>query len=168
MNALTAIVRRSRALYKSVDVPIMQGDLPFLVDRFLKMIEAFQRQTARANALLQEFLHLVNPMYWRQGGISRTGYCGPGNSIHYYYHGSGCTVESDDLLIDWDYGLDGRVDGFDLWRLWRFAEESTNSFPEFRDEEVLEGVFQEAIKRKLIHQPFLAKQDDLYYLRDVS
>jgi len=121
MNALTAIVRRSRALYKSVDVPIMQGDLPFLVDRFLEMIAAFQTQTARANALLQEFLHLVNPIYWRQAGISQIGYCGPGNSIHYYYHGIGCTVETDDLRIDWDYGIDGRVDGFDLWRLGKIA-----------------------------------------------
>jgi len=45
---------------------------------------------------------------------------------------------------------------------WRY------SFPEFRDKAVLKDVFQEAIKRKLIHQPFLAKQDDLYYLRYVS
>jgi hypothetical protein len=146
----------------------MQGDLPYLVDRFLEMIAAFQGQTARANALLQEFLHLVNPMYWRQAGISQTGYCGPGNSIRYFYHGIGCAVETYDLRIDWDYGLDGRVDGFDIWRLRRFAEEFTNSFPEFRDEEVLKSVFQEAIKRKLIHQPFVAEHDDLYYLRDVS
>jgi len=132
------------------------------------MIAAFQTQTAEANELLRKHLHLENPMFWRQAGIAQTGYCDSNKSIRYFYHGIGCRVEAQNLSIDWDYGFDGRVDGFDFWRLRTFAEYSTNDFPEFRDKETLEAVYQEAIRQKLIYQPFLQKPDNLYYLSDVK
>ena len=143
-------------------------DFTHLINRLLQMIAAFQAQTTEANELLRKHLHLENPMFWRQADISQTGYCGINNSIRYFYHGIGCKVETQNLLIDWDYGFDGRVDGFDLWRLQTFAEDSTNDFPELRDKAILEFVYREAIDQKFIHQPFLQKQDSLFYLINVK
>jgi hypothetical protein len=138
------------------------------VERLLEMIQEFQEQTSKANQLLREHLRLENPMYWRKAGIAQTDSCGPDQSIRYYYHESGCIVKTAGLLIDWDYGLEGRVDGFTLWKLSQFAEYSSNSFSEFRDPNLLKTVFEEAIERGLLHQAFLLQQDDLFYLRDIG
>ncbi len=137
-----------------------------LLERLLQMITAFQIQTKKANALLSKYFQLDNPMYWRQASIPQSGYCNLEKSIRYYYHGIGCKVESKDLTIDWDYGFDGRTDGFDLWRLQIFAQNSTNDFPEFRNKKILEVIFQEAKDRKLIARLFKDQQDDLFYLND--
>jgi hypothetical protein len=147
-------------------MPIKEESLTLLLERLLEMIGEFQAQTTKANELLREHLQLENPMYWHEAGISQTGYCGPNQTIRYFYHGIGCKVGTKNLLIDWDYGFEGRVDGFDHWRLIQFAEDSTDNFPEFRDSDLLGTVFGEAIKKGLIHQPFLSQQDNLFYLRN--
>ncbi|MBL8204081.1 MAG: hypothetical protein JNM09_07615 [Blastocatellia bacterium] len=145
-----------------------EGELSSLLKKFFEMVRDFQNQAATANDLLRTYLHLENPMYWRQGKVLQTGKCGPNNSIRYFYHGSGCRVETKHLLIDWDYGFDGRTDGFDLWRLRCFAKNWANKYPEFSDNDLLKIVFQEVQNKRLVHQPFLSKQDDLFYLDETQ
>ncbi|WP_422396291.1 DUF6896 domain-containing protein [Pseudomonas trivialis] len=33
----------------------------------------------------------------------------------------GCSVYLPEVCVDFDYGPDGRLDGFDLWRLYVYA-----------------------------------------------
>lgn len=40
----------------------------------------------------------------------------------YSFHGIGCLFELQDVVVDMDFGPDGRIDGFDAWRLNLFAE----------------------------------------------
>ena len=68
--------------------------------------------------------------------------------------------------INWDFGHDGRLDGFREWFLWEFASGGTGDCPEFRDKKVLEAVFQHAVLKGIIYKPFLRLQDDLYYLQN--
>lgn len=42
--------------------------------------------------------------------------------IRYYKHGYGCAVSLPTGEVDFDFGEKGEIDGFDLWRLSRFAE----------------------------------------------
>jgi hypothetical protein len=63
-----------------------------------------------------------------------------------------------------DFGHDGRLDGFDLWRLWIFANEGTNRFSEFKEKETLEKAFPEAEGEGIIEKRFKEFQDRLYYL----
>ena len=40
----------------------------------------------------------------------------------YSFHGIGCRFEKDGIVADMDFGPDGRIGGFDAWRLHIFAE----------------------------------------------
>lgn len=42
----------------------------------------------------------------------------------YHFHGIGCYFDLPGLRIGVDFGPGGRHDGFDGWRLWRFAREN--------------------------------------------
>lgn len=39
----------------------------------------------------------------------------------YELHGIGCRVYISQICIDFDYSTDGRIDGFDAWRLYLYA-----------------------------------------------
>src|SRR5262245_15612090 len=129
------------------------------------MIDDFLQTVAQANGLLQKHLGIANPMCWRRANVPQEGFLVSGQSHRYQFHGIGCYVETPEWVIDWDYGYDGRTDGFTLWWLYIFAEQTSQNYPEFRDRRVLEEAFQEAIRRGLIHQPYLSQQDWLYYLK---
>jgi Domain of unknown function (DUF6896) len=103
-----------------------------------------------------------------QRNLPREGFLDAGKSIAYSFHGIGCHVALPDGEIDWDFGNEGRLDGFDAWRLWCFAEGGTRLFPEFKNKSVLDKTFAEAISHGMIHRPFKHLQDDLYYLREVG
>src|SRR5262245_44469003 len=46
----------------------------------------------------------------------------------YRKHGYGCTVETAKGEVDFDFGPQGEVDGFDAWRLWLFADARAEAF----------------------------------------
>jgi hypothetical protein len=46
----------------------------------------------------------------------------PGN-VKYFKHGYGCAVHLKSGLVDFDFGKNGEINGFDDWRLAEFAEE---------------------------------------------
>ncbi|WLI09330.1 hypothetical protein PSH66_13675 [Pseudomonas sp. FP597] len=43
------------------------------------------------------------------------------NEVTYELHGIGCRVYLAETCIDFDYGPDERIDGFDRWRLYMYA-----------------------------------------------
>ena len=62
---------------------------------------------------------------------------------HYYKHGYGCAVWMNGLYVDFDFGDDGQIDGFDLGRLMSFAKEN-NLEPFCSSQNDLESAFMEA------------------------
>lgn len=44
------------------------------------------------------------------------------NGVNFYAHGYGIELQVEGLSIDFDFGPNGEPDGFDAWRLYRFAE----------------------------------------------
>jgi hypothetical protein len=46
----------------------------------------------------------------------------------YRAHGYGCKVFMEEGEIDLDFGDKGEINGFDAWRLWRFAEPRTDKY----------------------------------------
>jgi hypothetical protein len=57
----------------------------------------------------------------RRGKLPRTGRL-PEPGGRYSFHGVGCRFEVAKRVIDVDFGPDGRHDGFDAWRLEKFAD----------------------------------------------
>ncbi len=83
--------------------------------------------------------------------------------IKYFLHGIGCRLDLPSGPIDWDFGYQNRTDGFDAGRLWHFAKNRKEQFPDLPDEKSFEVLFAEAIDNRIVAQPFREKADYLYY-----
>jgi hypothetical protein len=136
-----------------------------MLDHLVALIKEYQSRVQEAASLLREYKGLANPMYWRQDDIPREGFLDSERTIEYRFHGIGCWMKLPEGEINWDFGYDGRLDGFREWFLWQYAEYGTKNFPEFRDQKALERTFAEAKSKGLIQRSYLSLQDDLYYLR---
>ncbi|MCS3839753.1 hypothetical protein HNR03_004367 [Pseudomonas sp. JAI111] len=94
----------------------------------------------KATALLEEkFGSRCILRLWRTNKIERCGTII--GDITYELHGVGCAVYFPDLCVDFDYGPDGRTDGFDVWRLYIFACELPTKYKKYADKKVLETDF---------------------------
>lgn len=90
-----------------------------------ELIVLFLSRVTEAEEIMKAHFEIEEPRYFRQEGISRTGNF---DTYSYAFHGIGCCFSFENLTVDYDYAVDGRIDGFDLWRLSRFGEQ----FDEFK------------------------------------
>ncbi|WP_295620333.1 hypothetical protein [Chamaesiphon sp. GL140_3_metabinner_50] len=132
-----------------------------MLARLIQLIDEYQSKVQEAVELFARFQGLKQPQHpleWQMSGIPQQGYLDPAGKIFYSLHGYGCCIYLLSGKVDWDFGEEGQIDGFDLWRLHEFAEKGTQNFPEFRDREILKSVFAEAESTGAIH-----KSDYLLY-----
>jgi hypothetical protein len=132
--------------------------------RFLALIHAYQRAVADAVGIFCERADVAQPADWRAAGRVRTGQLAGRPVLHYVFHGTGLELRLGSHVVDVEFGHDGRFDGFDEWRLWRFALEGTPDFPEFRARAEVARCFLLSRASGQLAQRFRAHQDDLYYL----
>ena len=74
------------------------------------------------------------------------------------------TVTTPTGSINFDFGHDGRADGFSPWKLADVAHQLGGSFLRFCGWLKLKEELDLAVAEGSVHRPFLAQQDDLYYL----
>ncbi|MBW4488992.1 MAG: hypothetical protein KME12_14485 [Trichocoleus desertorum ATA4-8-CV12] len=135
-----------------------------MVEKLIQLIHEYQNRVREAVELFERYKGLKRPqrlLEWQLSGIPQRGYLDPSEKISYFFHGYGCCVRLPSGHVDWDFGREGQIDGFDAWRLYDFVERGTQNFPEFRDEEVLKSVFAEAESKGLFHKSDYI----LYYLK---
>lgn len=137
-----------------------------MAERLAELIHEYQDRVFEAVKLFEKNKGITQEelMYAWHNGLSNEGFLDSEQSIEYYFHGIGCCVIFPNREVDWDFGYGGRIDGFDAWRLWVFAKEGTENFLEFRQKEILEIAFNEAIVKGVIYKQFKGFQDKLYYL----
>ncbi|WP_407667150.1 DUF6896 domain-containing protein [Myxococcus qinghaiensis] len=58
----------------------------------------------------------------REKTIPRAGTTDSG--LEYRFHGNGCWISDGARQVDFDWMPDGRIDGFDAWRLHRFSDDN--------------------------------------------
>ena len=124
-------------------------------ERLIQLIHEYQSRVREAVELFEHHKGLKRPQHpleWQSSGISQEGFVDPGEQIAYFFHGYGCCVRLPSGKVDWDFGEEGQIDGFDVWRLYDFVKYGTQNFPEFMDEEVLKAVFAEAEWEGLFHK----------------
>jgi hypothetical protein len=81
------------------------------------------------------------------------------SSVPYFKHGYGCTIVLPEGEVDFDFGANGETNGFDAWRLARYAEHRPGKYG-FASRQELEIQFQAAVNSgSLIYSGYL-----LYYL----
>jgi hypothetical protein len=71
------------------------------------------------NELLRKHLCDESP---QQPAIPGRGVLDSERKIVYQFHGLGCRVKFERIVVDFDFGPGGRHDGFDAWRLHQFAQ----------------------------------------------
>jgi hypothetical protein len=101
-------------------------------------------------------------MDWRSEGHTQIGETVEG--VRYYFHGLGVTVHLPDYVVDFDFGFDGRANGFSPWKLADFARQLGPRFEELQQWQQVQALLIEAEQNGDVGQPFLSRQDDLFYL----
>ncbi|MBB3118797.1 DUF6896 domain-containing protein [Pseudoduganella violacea] len=95
---------------------------------------------------------------WMKSDIPMHGILDGG--VEYFKHGAGCLVQLETGEIDFDFGDDGEIDGFDLWRLTRFMGGRLPRFG-FASAEQIEQSFSDAVDSGKLNS-----EGGLYYLTD--
>lgn len=80
--------------------------------------------------------------------------------ISYYKHGNGCLVDLPSGSVDFDFGWLGEIDGFDSWRLTKFAGSELANYG-FETKGAVENSFDAAVKSGELVQ----SGSILYYVR---
>lgn len=83
------------------------------------------------------------------------------NGASYHKHGYGCWVQMSSGKVDFDFGQQGQIDGFDEWRLWNFCKDRPGTYA-FDTEQA----FYDRIRHALEEGVLVASSHDLYYVVD--
>lgn len=125
------------------------------------LVEHFLASVSRADELMKLHLKVGSPYLWQSYRLSQVGKL-DGGSYSYFFHGVGCRFCFEDYEVDFDYGHNGRIDGFDLWRLDGFAEQYPK-YKGYQESGSLKADFEAAIRQGEIEQVHADNHDSLYY-----
>ncbi len=96
-------------------------------------------------------------LQWIQSDIPPKGLLD--DDIMYVKHGTGCRVYLPTGEIDFDFGNLGEINGFDLWRLSRFASDKLSTYG-FESQDALERCFETAVSEGHV----VRSEDSLFYV----
>ena len=126
------------------------------------LIRLFNKAQENALIILENFFSCSRPVS-RMDYISRcvpiireANYEASGHKIR--PHGYGMEINVGDITIDFDFGENGEINGFDAWRLENFVKENNLKTP-LDTKEKLETAINIAIKGEYIYQ---APDSNLY------
>jgi hypothetical protein len=120
-----------------------------VVERGMQLVEA---KWGRRDILTAWHQRVVPPMGDLLGGIT------------YELHGIGCCFVFEDFEVDFDFGPNGRSDGFDLWRLRHYIRQFPSRFQSLKKDGTLEAAF-EALKSEGIVVQEFPTESQLFFLR---
>lgn len=132
-----------------------------------RVIDEYVRCVRQYVSTMQEHFGSSNLLLdWREGRIPKQGQIG---DIGFVFHGVGCTVNTPSSSIEFDFGPDGMVGGFDAFRLSSFAISLRSS----HDSTVTENDFQKCLARLQERGKVIAPRLDpsphlLYFSSDLS
>lgn len=84
---------------------------------------------------------------------------------YYSFHGVGIYVKLDNAIIDFDFGPDNRFDGFDVMRLFQFAQSKSDLYSFYTSEKSLKVDFDNLIELGKIYNPQTSPSPHNYYWR---
>jgi hypothetical protein len=86
------------------------------------------------------------------------------HGLTFNFHGIGCLIQQPDAIVDFDFGPNGRIGGFDSWRLLQFLESCNDYDTEQLPKEQLESEIQALVQSGAIVAPRLEPSPHLLYL----
>ncbi len=112
-----------------------------------ELIEAYRAKASELVPRLSASLGFKLPITnndWTGLDIPQRGKTSDG--LRYFKHGFGVAIRYDGGEIDVDFGDQGEYDGFDAWRLFRFAEENEVKTP-YNDHREIDADIKDAESR---------------------
>lgn len=130
-------------------------ELRTVISHYVKAVEAIAcelREVAGTHDLLRAIT---------TGALARSGQLKSG--AKYQFHGVGCRVETPTFSVDFDLGPDGRIGGFDAWRIWEYAAQISDggAFAELHSVEI---ALNELMRQGEVQSPRLPPSPHLFYL----
>ncbi|MCF5055316.1 hypothetical protein GIW50_26115 [Pseudomonas syringae] len=127
------------------------------------LITEYLAQVKKSTELLEKAFGTKNILrLWRSNKIPRRG--SVTDDVTYELHGIGCSVYLSEICVDFDYGPDERVDGFDSWRLYMYACEVPHRFKKYTDREFLEGEFNDYLQKGKAKK-IIGSKSNLYFMQ---
>lgn len=83
------------------------------------------------------------------------------SGIEYFKHGFGCQVNLPEGAVDFDFGKNGQIDGFDEWRLWKFCQSRLKAYG-FETRQEISNCIRHSLARGELFPSFY----NLYYVVD--
>jgi hypothetical protein len=110
-----------------------------------QLIRDYQAAVEKAVELLEcsGIPRPATPTDWVGYDIPQRGQLAGG--VNYFKHGYGCAVFLPSGKVDFDFGAEGQINGFDLWRLTGFAGKWLKNYG-FTSEQAVKSAFQSAIE----------------------
>jgi hypothetical protein len=130
-----------------------------MIDALEQLIYDYQGAVRTAVALLEcsGIPKPATPDAWVGLDIPQRGELRGG--VRYFKHGYGCAVNLPSGKVDFDFGAEGQIDGFDLWRLVGFSEGRLITYG-FSSGQDVKSAFQSAEQNgEIVRSDYL-----LYYL----
>lgn len=127
------------------------------------LIAEYLNQVKTATDLLERSFGTKNILgLWHSKKIPRRGTVT--KDVTYELHGIGCSVYLSEICVDFDYGPNERVDGFDAWRLYMYACELPSKYKKYTDKESLDLEFDEFLKKGKAKK-ITGSMSDLYFMQ---
>jgi len=131
----------------------------------LRLIADYQRRVAAfAQAVQAKYGKGDLLAAWLAGEIPQDGMLDDQKETRFTFHSVGCCVTSVEAEVDFDFGPEGRHDGFDGWRLWTLAESRPQEYPQFQRPEIVESVLGELVTEGIVIRPHRMPSPHLCYL----
>ena len=100
------------------------------------MIDDYLADVAIGAALFEKKIDDKHPLEaWRNKDIPQKGDLS--EKVKYEFHGIGCLLVFPEYDVDFDFGPDKRIDGFDLWRLSQYVSSRIKKYTEYKNIKIL-------------------------------
>ena len=127
------------------------------------LISGYLAHVKKATDLLEQTFGTKNILrLWHSKKIPQQG--SVTDDVTYELHGIGCSVYLSEVCVDFDYGPDERVDGFDPWRLYMYACEVPRRYKKYTNKDSLEHDFSEFLKKGKA-QKISGSTSNLYFMK---
>ncbi|WP_233982311.1 DUF6896 domain-containing protein [Pectobacterium versatile] len=126
---------------------------------FFRLIVDFQESVQNALKIMQRSGIRMPPSRndWIESDIPITGELDGG--VKYYKHGAGCLVSLSSGEVDFDFGEEGEIGGFNLWWLTQFAGENLTDYGFKNTDDIAE-----CLNKSLESGELVCPYHDLYYI----
>ncbi|HEX4265771.1 MAG TPA: hypothetical protein VH597_15665 [Verrucomicrobiae bacterium] len=122
----------------------MDSNLRGLIKDYLK----FARDASR---IISEQAHTSDIIRAANNGhLPREGaFLGYGGGT-YFIHGAGCEVRAAELEIDFDFGPESQIPGFDPWKLYDFAKNHASAYAWLPERENFNRLIEGYLEKKFL------------------